>query len=81
MNSPNKLSQISIYAGCESAILCIFLLFGANGLQIRKNDYASRLAEILAPITRRFAKMMMREDLQKWKKHAFCRLGLVQNLS
>jgi hypothetical protein len=25
---------------------CAFLLFGANNLQIRKNDYASRLAEM-----------------------------------
>jgi hypothetical protein len=25
---------------------CAFLLFGANDLQIRKNDYASRLAEM-----------------------------------
>jgi hypothetical protein len=44
---------------------CAFLLFGANDSHIHKNDYASRLAEILAPTTRRFAKMIMQADSQK----------------
>jgi hypothetical protein len=54
---------------------CSFLLFGANVLQIRKNDCASRLAEILSPMTFRFAKMIMRADSQIWKKGVFHRLG------
>ncbi len=41
----NRVSQISIYACAVSAFLRIFL-FGAKDSQIRKNDYASRLAEM-----------------------------------
>ncbi len=52
--SLNSMSQISIYACYNSAILHIFCF--------------------LAPTTCRFAKMIMRADLQKWK-NAFCRLG------
>jgi hypothetical protein len=57
---------------------CAFLLFGANNLQIRKKDYASRIAEILAPMTCRFAKNDYAGRLAEMEKtHS---VGLVQNL-
>jgi hypothetical protein len=43
---------------------CTFSLFGTKDLLL-KNDYASSLAEILAPMSHRFAKMIMQADLQK----------------
>jgi hypothetical protein len=41
------LSLLVIFMHAVNLRFCAFSLFGANNLQIRKNDYASRLAEIM----------------------------------